>query len=108
MNISDYLDGARARMSFKSDNILARHLEIHSGNLSRYRKGYALPGEDTMLRLAYFCGIPAEQALIDLATWRAEGEAAVIWKALARRLRTAQPAPSPKLTEPPEHAMNNV
>lgn len=73
MELSAYLDAARARAGIPSDRQLAISLGIVANSLRQYRLGLATPQPETMVKLAALAGVPAEVALLDHMAWRADG-----------------------------------
>lgn len=86
MNLTEYLEAARARACLPSDNRLADALGIAHPSLLAWKRGHSIPTPERMVRLAELAGIPAELALIDRATWQADGEAS---RAVMSRIRSA-------------------
>lgn len=81
-----YLDTARARIDAPSDAELSRAVRLTRNAVSQMRRGIAFPSEDVMIRLAALCSVNTEEALCELAIWRAEAaqrpERAAIYKRL--------------------------
>lgn len=81
-----YLDTARARVGAPSDSALSRRLELEKAAVAQYRSGRALPSEDVTLKLAALCGVNEEEALCELAIWRAEAAQRPARAAIYKRL----------------------
>ena len=75
MDLSAYLDAARARAGITSDAQLARAIGIASPTLLSYRRGFVMPSSEKMLRIADLAGVPPEVALVDRMEWQADGAA---------------------------------
>jgi transcriptional regulator with XRE-family HTH domain len=89
--IDMYCDEAIARNGFKSDSELARKLGFTSPAVSNFRTKRAWPSDEVMVKLAAFAGIPADEALLELAVWRTHDTIAgeVYAKLLARIAQAA-------------------
>ena len=68
--IDDYIDIAKARNGFKSDNQMARALLITSSTLNAWRMRRAWPCDDYMTQIAVLAGISEQEALVELNIWR--------------------------------------
>ena len=73
MDLPTYLDRARERAGFTSDRQLAVAVGVAQNTLRQYRIGLAAPSPERMLRLAELAEVPAERALVDAFSWRADG-----------------------------------
>lgn len=84
----DYLSEARRKQNVASNNQIAALLGISGTSISRLSKGINLPADETMLKLAKLAGISKDEALVDLAIWRAgeNSEALDTWKDIAHKL----------------------
>lgn len=71
LEIWEYLQAAKARNGLGSDYALARQLGVTRQAINEYQSGRALPKDATMLRLGVMSGVRPEQAVLDLARWRA-------------------------------------
>ncbi len=85
---NDYMTLAIDRQKLKSNNHLARELNLTTGAISILHQGKSLPSEDTMIKLAELAGLPKEEALIDLNLWRSKNnpELNKIWQRLAKMI----------------------
>lgn len=87
MDLSAYLDRARAAARAPSDYALAQQLGITRQHVSDMRRGLALPGDDLMVRIAELAGEDAERAILLLDYWKARnGAAKAVRKRLVERL----------------------
>ncbi|WP_375595861.1 hypothetical protein ABWI00_06085 [Algihabitans albus] len=71
LELLDYILAAKSRHGLESDYGLARLLGIDRQKLATYLSGKVLPREVVMLRLGSLAGVSSEQAILDLARWRA-------------------------------------
>ena len=87
-NFNDYMSLAINRQSLKSNNALARELNINNAAMSALFRGKSLPAESTMIKLAELAGLPKEEALIDLNLWRSEKQPEVktVWLRLSKMI----------------------
>lgn len=90
-NFKDYMSLAINRQGLKSNNALARELEINNAAMSALYRGKSLPAESTMIKLAELAGLPKEEALIDLNLWRSasQPEIQTVWSRIAKMIRCA-------------------
>jgi hypothetical protein len=101
-DIAFYVDQAMRAQGFTSKRALCAALGVTHGVISHWEKAakygertWGYPKQTTMLRLAELAGIPAELALMDLASWTAveqakpmlRWQASVIWDALVAQGR---------------------
>jgi transcriptional regulator with XRE-family HTH domain len=90
MDLSAYLDAAKAARGIPSDNQLASALGLTRGAVSAMRCGRALPGDEIMLHVAELAGENTELALLRLNYWRARfGTAKATYKKMIERLAGA-------------------
>jgi hypothetical protein len=68
--IDIYCDEAIRINDLKSDAGLSRALNYKGNTVSNFRTKRTWPSEETMVKLANLAGIPAEEALLELAVWR--------------------------------------
>lgn len=88
-----YLDQAKAREEIGSDRRVALAMRMDQSTVYQMRKRGILPSEPTMLKLAALAGVPAEEALLDLAMWKArDPESRSIYARIAERLKDAAAA----------------
>ena len=85
-NIDYYIDLAKEKTGVKSDIKLGKLLGFKTSAVSYWRTGRSWPSDTTMIKLADLAGIPKEQALLELAYWRSEGETQEVYKGLIKRL----------------------
>lgn len=71
MLLSEYLDRARANHGLRSDRELGRLLGFQGAAISQWRSKRSWPTEENMVRLADLAGVERQQAIIELAMWRA-------------------------------------
>ena len=90
--LREYADLAKQRRGFSSDRSLSLALGPTADIISQYLRGRAWPSEEAMLRLAELAEIPGEEALLDLAQWRATASTRPTWQAIAAKLAAAAPA----------------
>ncbi len=109
-DIKFYIDLAIEKHSIKSDRKLSAQLELSPMAVQRWRKGFSLPSDDTMVKLAEMCGISKEQALLELSYWRSEGEAKSTYKMLLKKLSAtaACAAMTLVLSTSPAHAADGA
>ena len=69
--VQDYISEARKKQNIYSNNKLALKLGVTNGAISAIFKGKSLPAEETIIKLAELAEIPPEEALLDLACWKA-------------------------------------
>tara|TARA_R110002124_G_scaffold14054_2_gene63230 strand:- start:179 stop:574 length:396 start_codon:yes stop_codon:yes gene_type:complete len=74
-DIEFYIDTAKEAYRANSDRKLSVALGLNAGAVGFWRRGVALPNDNTMVRLADLAGVSKEQALLELSYWRSEGEA---------------------------------
>lgn len=86
MTLDDYLDAAIERTGLKSGRDLCKHLGLSSSVASFWRTRRTWPRDDVMVRIAELAGEDPTQALLDLNSWRTEGEARAIYEELARKI----------------------
>lgn len=95
LELLDYIIAAKSRHGLGSDNALARMLGVDRQKLATYLNGKVLPREVVMLRLAILAGASPEQAILDLARWRANranaANAVSVITKMANRLGANQP-----------------
>ncbi|GHU02559.1 hypothetical protein FACS1894186_7440 [Alphaproteobacteria bacterium] len=70
--INDYINQAMARNGFASKRQLSLSLGMAHNAVFYLTKRDIIPTDETLLKLADLAGIPAEEALLDLAQWRAK------------------------------------
>jgi len=80
------LNEAKKHSGLKSDRALDRALGMKAQMVIAYRDGTRTPSDATMVELARLAGVPAEQALVDLAIIRTTGSAQHYWKGIAQKL----------------------
>lgn len=66
--IPELLDMAKKRNGFSSDRQLA--LALGHSNIAQYRTRGVVPNDETALKLAELCGLPAERVLLTCHVWR--------------------------------------
>ena len=85
--LDQYLDIAKENHSIKADRQLSIALGLTHGQVNNFRKGKALPSDETMVKIAQLAGIDPEKALHELAYSRCisrnEFEAANVWKKIS-------------------------
>lgn len=87
--VQDYISEARKKQNIYSNNKLALKLGITNGAISAIFKGKSLPAEETIIKLAELAEIPPEQALLDLACWKASSpKSKEIWDKLRKLVLT--------------------
>lgn len=88
MTINDYINIAINRLHLKSQNELARELNISTAYMANLKTLKRLPSEETMLKLADLAGIEKEKALIDLNLWNAKNDAArlEVWQRISKMI----------------------
>lgn len=88
MNFTDYLRIAIRRQNLKNQNALAKELGISSASMANLKTGKKLPSEKTMLKIAELAGLPKEEALINLNTWRAKDDAdrLAVWQRISKMI----------------------
>lgn len=85
MDLSDYLDAAKAARGIPSDNQLASAIGMKRASVSHFRQRRCLPCDETMARLAEIAGLDVGEALLRLNYWRARnGRARDAYKGLLR------------------------
>jgi hypothetical protein len=90
MTLDDYLDLAKERQGFKSDLDIGRALGFAGQPVSHWRTKRTWPADQSMVDLAMLAGIPAEQALMDLNTWRAQSPVvASVYQRIAAKIKAA-------------------
>lgn len=67
----DYVFEARKKQNIYSNNKLAARIGIAGSSLSVMMNKKTLPAEETIIKLAELAEIPPEEALLDLACWKA-------------------------------------
>jgi hypothetical protein len=89
--IDIYCDQAITRNNFRSDRELSKALGFSGSDISNYRRKRVWPSDATMVKLAELAGIPADEALLELAVWRTHDTIAgeVYAKLLARITQAA-------------------
>lgn len=73
-----YIDTAVKKQGLSSPRALGPHLGLSVAAASNWRTRRAWPGDETMVRLADLCGVPREEALLELSVWRTAGTQAGI------------------------------
>ena len=68
------MDKARERSGIKSDRRLGEFLGLAAITPSHWRKGRAFPSDDAIMKLSRLAGIDPAVGLMDLNTWRNNGE----------------------------------
>lgn len=74
MNVTEYLDAARARLNPATDYELARELGIEPSAISNYRHGRSKPDNDTMIGLAEILELDALHLIAEINCERAKKE----------------------------------
>ncbi len=85
-DINFYLDRALERSGCTSDRKLSLLLGKGIGAVGFYRARGVLPEDDTMLHLAKIAGIDPAIALLDLSSWRTEGEARLTYSKILQKI----------------------
>lgn len=88
-NFKDYMSLAINRQGLKSNNSLARELNINNAAMSALYNGKSLPADSTMIKLAELAGLPKEDALIDLNLWRSQKnpEVQTVWLRMSKMIK---------------------
>lgn len=85
----DYVFEARKKQNIYSNNKLAARIGIAGSSLSVMMNKKTLPAEETIIKLAELAEIPPEQALLDLACWKASSpKSKEIWDKLRKLVLT--------------------
>ncbi len=85
--IGFYLDCAKEKTGLSTDLALNFALGYKGLSVSDIRNGRKFPSDHVMLKLADMAGVPPEEALLDLNSWRTKGtSAAPIYERMARAL----------------------
>jgi hypothetical protein len=85
--LTQYLDLARARQGLDSDRKLSLAVGLTGPGIHYWRKGRALPSDESMVNLATLAGVDLAEALLDLNQWRAGGAARSVYMEMANKLR---------------------
>ncbi len=72
--IDYYIDLAREKQGFKSDNQLGKALNFAGSGISNWRVKKAFPSDEKMIELARLAGVNDLVALMDLQIWKAEND----------------------------------
>lgn len=91
MKIADLLDLARARAHLPHDAALARRLGKNHNFVCALRKGYTLPGEESLVALCSLAQVEPLPWLLALNIERTNGEARRIYSDLAQHLGVSLP-----------------
>jgi hypothetical protein len=82
--IPELLDLAKKRKGLSSDRALAKALELTA--VHHYRTKGVIPDDETAIRLAELCGLPAEQVLITCHLLKApSGEVMDVWRSVFKK-----------------------
>lgn len=84
-----YLEKAKDVSGITSNRKLGADLGISEGAMSHFKTGRALPSDATMIRLADLAKVDPYIALLDLNTWRTEGDAKKAYADILRKLGQA-------------------
>ncbi|OPZ78977.1 MAG: helix-turn-helix protein [Alphaproteobacteria bacterium ADurb.Bin438] len=89
-NIEDYMNLAKRKQKITSNNKLGEAIGINSNSISMINRGFSLPTDENMIKLAELAGVPLEEAMIDLNIWRAERDnkpkVLNFWQDLAKKI----------------------
>lgn len=83
-----YINAAMQRAQCSSGRKLSEMLELSPNTIATYRRGN-LPNDETMMKLAKIAGIDPYIALLDLNTWRTEGETKKAYQGILQKIRMA-------------------
>lgn len=87
-NVMFYVEKAIERSGVKSERRLCEMLDMSYNTITAYKKG-VLPTDETMMKLAIIAGIDPYIALLDLNTWRTEGETQNAYKKILEKITAA-------------------
>lgn len=79
LSIDQYLDLAKERQGFRSDNAINKALGFAGNSVNYWRQKKTWPSDERMIALADLAGIDPEIALLDLNIWRAAGKTKTIY-----------------------------
>mgnify|MGYP003152500622 CR=1 FL=1 len=85
-SIDDYIDAARERNDFTSDNQLTKYMGFKGAPISFWRCKKTWPSDASMEHLARLAGRDPDVALMELASWRAEGGLKLRYRKIAETL----------------------
>jgi len=92
-SVVDYINAAKARAGFKSDRALGMALGGSVDLVAAWRNtARKYPSDEKMLRLADMAGIPRDQALLDLADWKADETTRATWRLIRAKLASVAAA----------------
>lgn len=86
-HLIDILNLALKRNGLSSDRKLAPVMALSPASISAWRKGHALPDDDSMARLADLAGLDKREALLQLNIWRCDGPAREMYENMLAGLK---------------------
>ena len=84
--IEQFIDLARERGEFKSDNLLSQSMGFSGSPLSLWRHRKAFPSDENMYELARRAGVDENIGLMLLNAWRTKGAVSQCYRRIAKIL----------------------